>query len=67
MKAYVLTTGLVFGLIVAAHVARIVAEGPRLMKEPAFLFTSLLSLGLAIWAWRVFRQLSRSNERPDQV
>jgi hypothetical protein len=47
---------------VAAHIARIVAEGPRLLKEPTFVFTSMLSLGLAIWAWRLFRQLSRSPE-----
>jgi hypothetical protein len=29
MKAYLITTGLVFGAIVAAHVARVFAEGTR--------------------------------------
>ena len=62
MKAYVVTTGLVFVLIVAAHIARIVAEGPRLLKEPTFVLTSTLSIGLATWAWRLFRQLPRSHE-----
>ena len=63
MKAYVIITGLVFVLIVAAHVARIVVEGPRLLKEPTFVFTSMLAIGLATWAWRLFRQLSRSHEK----
>jgi hypothetical protein len=63
MKAYVFATGLVFGLIVAAHIARIAAEGPRLLKEPTFVFTSLLSIGLVTWAWRLFRHLSRSHEK----
>ncbi len=59
MKAYLLTTGLVFTLIVAAHVARLFAEGARLLKEPAFVFTSILSAGLAAWAWNLFRQRAR--------
>ena len=64
MKAYVLITGIVFGLILAAHVARIFAEGPHLLKEPVFMFTSILSVVLVAWAWRVFRQLSQSDKNP---
>lgn len=59
MKAYVLTTGLVFVLIVAGHVARILAEGPRVLTEPIFALSTLLSVGLAAWAWRLFQRLSR--------
>jgi hypothetical protein len=62
MKSYVLTTGLVFVLIVAAHVARLFAEGPGLLKEPAFVFTSVLSVGLAVWAWRLLRPPSRTKK-----
>lgn len=58
MKAYVLTSGLVFALIVAVHVARVAIEGAHLLREPAFAATSLLSLALAIWAWRTFRRRS---------
>lgn len=50
MRAYIGITGLVFALMFAAHVARIRAEGPALMREPIIVLTSLLSLGLAIWA-----------------
>jgi hypothetical protein len=62
MKAYVFTTGVVFVLITAAHIARVIAEGPRLLKEPSFVFTSILSIVLAAWAWRLFRQLSRPDK-----
>jgi hypothetical protein len=59
MKAYVLTTGIVFVLVVAAHIARLVSEGLRLLREPSFIFTSILAVALAVWAGRMFRQLSR--------
>ena len=59
MKAYVLTTGTVFVLILVAHGARVAAEGPWLLREPTFLATSAIAAGLAGWAWGVFRRLSR--------
>jgi hypothetical protein len=59
MKAYVMTTGAVFGLITLAHILRIVAEGPRLALEPFFVLMTVLSTALFLWAWRVLR-LTRS-------
>ena len=61
MKAYALTTGLLFVLVLAAHIARIAAEGLRLLKEPTFVFTSLLCVGFAVWAWRLFCRLRRDE------
>lgn len=55
MKAYVITTGVVFGLITAAHVLRAVVEGPHLATEPSFVFTSIISVALSVWAFRIFR------------
>jgi hypothetical protein len=62
MKAYVLTTGIVFALIVVAHTVRIFAEGPHLIMEPSFAFTSALAIALFVWACRLFLRLSRSRE-----
>jgi len=59
MKAYVVTTGVVFGLIVVAHVARIVAEGPRLVTDPLFIFLTVLAIALCGWAWHLVRQMPR--------
>lgn len=49
-RAYIGITGLVFALIFAAHVARILAEGSSLLHEPIIIVTTLLSLGLSIFA-----------------
>ncbi len=59
MKAYIMTTGAVFGLIALAHVLRIVAEGPRLATDPFFVLLTVLAAALSLWAWRVLR-LTRS-------
>jgi hypothetical protein len=59
LRAYVGITGLVFALMFAAHVARILAEGSSLLREPLIIVTSVLSLGLAVWAVVLL-----SNRRP---
>jgi hypothetical protein len=53
MRAYVLTTGVVFGLIVIAHAARIVAEGIQVAGNPFFVITTALAAGLVAWASRL--------------
>jgi hypothetical protein len=59
MKAYLTTTGTVFGLITLAHIARIFAEGPRLAKDPVFLLLTLAAAVLCFWAWRLLWRSSR--------
>ncbi len=59
MKAYVMTTGAVFGLIALAHLLRILAEGPHLVTDPFFVLLTVLAAALSLWAWRVLR-LTRS-------
>jgi hypothetical protein len=55
MKAYVMTTGVVFGLITLAHLLRVVEEGPRLVRDPFFVVLTVLAAALSLWAWRVLR------------
>ena len=50
MRCYVIATGIAFALIFVMHIARLFAEGVWLLREPMFILTSILSLGLAIWA-----------------
>jgi len=52
MKAFLITAGTVFGLVVVAHVARLVAE-PGMAKEPWFLALTLVAAALSVWAWRL--------------
>jgi hypothetical protein len=60
MKAYVITSGAIFGLITLAHIARVFAEGPRLAADPLFILLTVAAASLCVWAWRVFKRLSRS-------
>ena len=53
MRAYVMTTGTVFGLIVAAHILRLIDEGPPLAKNPAYVITTLAAASLCVWACRI--------------
>jgi hypothetical protein len=55
MKAYLVTTGTVFGLLAAAHVWRVFAEGTHLAKEPFFVAITLMSAALGLWAWRLLK------------
>ena len=60
MKAYVATTGLVFGLITAAHIWRVFKESSQLAREPDFILITLAAAGLCIWAVRLLRASPRA-------
>jgi len=47
MKAYVMTSGTIFGLIVLAHIWRVTAEGPELARDPVYITTTLAAAGLS--------------------
>jgi len=55
MKAYVITTGAVFGLVTLAHLARIIAEGPHLARNPWFMLITAIAAALCLWACRLLR------------
>jgi hypothetical protein len=59
MRAYVITTGIVFALLVVAHVWRMLAESPRLATDPFFLAITVAAAALATWAAWVLRQAKR--------
>lgn len=60
MKAYVMTTGAVFGLITLAHVLRIIAEGPHLLTDPWYVLLTVAAGTLCLWAGRLLRLTTRS-------
>ena len=60
MKAYLITTAFIFGLITVAHVWRAVAEGSHLATDPVFILLTVLSTALCVWACRLLRLFSRS-------
>jgi hypothetical protein len=60
MKTYVVTTGVIFGLLTLAHVARVITEGPHLARDPWFIAVTLSAATLCFWACRLLRLSSRS-------
>ncbi len=59
MKAYVRTTGAVFGLLTLVHLWRIIEEGRHLATDPWFALITLAAAALCLWAWRLLRLSTR--------
>ena len=64
MKAYLITTGIIFTLITLGHVLRTIAEWPRLATDPWFYLEGpglgVVAGALGFWAWRLLRLSARS-------
>jgi len=55
VKAYLLTTGVVFGLITVAHVVRLLAEGAQLAADPWYIILTVATAALCVWAALLLR------------
>jgi hypothetical protein len=61
MKAYMVTTGVVFGLLTIAHLWRIAAEGLQLLTNPWWVGITVGAAARSFWAWRHLRLLRPSG------
>jgi len=59
MKAYLITTGVLFGLIVAAHIARVFTHEVQIMTDPWFLLSTAIAVGMCGWAAWLLTGLAR--------
>jgi hypothetical protein len=59
MKAYVLTTGSVFGLLTVTHLWRMAVER-QLLRDPYYLSITLTAAALCVWAGLVVRRAARA-------
>jgi hypothetical protein len=59
MKHYVIVTGVLFLLLLIAHIWRATLE-THLMRDPFFIFTTVISAILAVWAFRLWTALRRA-------
>jgi hypothetical protein len=55
MRAYLLTSGVIFVLVTLAHFARMYAE-PHVLKEPAYLLLTVLTAAMSVWAGWLWRR-----------
>jgi hypothetical protein len=59
MRSYVIVAGVIFGLVAAVHLWRMIVE-PRLARDPWFLLATLAAGALGVAAWRVVHRSGRS-------
>jgi hypothetical protein len=55
MKAYIIITGALFGLLAVVHVWRLFEEGLAIARNPLFFLTTILAAGLSLWSLRLVR------------
>jgi len=64
LKAYLISTGSIFGLIALAHLVRTIAEAQRLASDPWFSLEGpglgLVAAALSLWAWRLLWRAART-------
>ena len=60
MKAYVMITGAIFGLLVVAHAWRAVEEGARVARDPWFVGFTILAVALCGWAVVLLRRVPQA-------
>jgi len=60
MKAYLITTGTLFGLVVVAHIWRLFEEGAHPMTELPFVLLTIVAAAMSAWAWTLFARSRRS-------
>lgn len=61
MKAYLITTGAVFGLLALAHVWRVIGESRSLGVDPWFVVITVVSAAMSVWAFMLLRRSARGQ------
>lgn len=59
MKAYLITTGTLFGLLALAHIWRVIEEGAHLAKEPWYVLATVVAAAMSLWAFCLLRLSAR--------
>ena len=65
MKPYLITTGVLFALIVAAHIAKAIDEGFKTATDPFFLILTALCAALSTWAWILLFKRGHPKTEPE--
>ncbi|MEO8274884.1 MAG: hypothetical protein ABI639_01615 [Thermoanaerobaculia bacterium] len=56
MRAYVITSGILFGVVTIAHLARMVSERHDLATAPWYLAITATTAAMSLWALRALRK-----------
>ncbi len=55
MKAYILTTGMLFGVLTFAHILRMITEDPHWAADPWYILITVVATALCLWAGLLLR------------
>ena len=55
MKAYLATTGVLFGLVTVVHLWRMIVERP-LAQAPWYIAITVAAGALCVWAWSLWKR-----------
>ena len=61
MKAYLITTSVVFGVLTLAHVWRVIEEGTSLLTNPWWVVITVVAAALCAWACRLLWLMHRGS------
>lgn len=65
MKAYLITTGVIFALVTVLHIARMVMEWSHFSGDiwdmASYSLLTLFTAVLAVWAWKLLPRAPRST------
>lgn len=60
VRVYLLTTGILFGLLTLAHVWRVFAESATLARDPWYVLITTIAAAFCVWALALYRRTSPS-------
>jgi hypothetical protein len=60
VRVYLLTTGILFGLLTIAHVWRVFAESATLARDPWYVLITAIALAFCVWALTLYRRTART-------
>lgn len=60
VRVYLLTTGILFGLLTVAHLWRVVGESASLARDPWYVLITAIAAAMCIWALLLYRRTARS-------
>jgi hypothetical protein len=56
VRSYLLVTGILFALLVVAHIARMIVESAALATDPGYLAITLVAALLSVWGLSLYRR-----------
>jgi hypothetical protein len=65
VRAYVIVTAAIFGLLTVAHIWRVAVESTLLAREPEYVVITALSAALCVWGVRLIMVQRVRQERAD--